>query len=71
MAYANTTRAGTAGITDWLNAAVKTVRDAIARRRLYIRTFRELNTLNDRELADLGIHRAMISVIAAEAANGK
>jgi uncharacterized protein YjiS (DUF1127 family) len=34
-------------------------------------TLRELNSLSDRDMADLGIHRAMISEIAYEAAYGR
>jgi uncharacterized protein YjiS (DUF1127 family) len=43
----------------------------MAQRRMFGQTFRELNALTDRELADLGIHRADIRRIAAQAAYGK
>ena len=47
----------------------------IARRvasfRTYRRTVSELNSLNDRELADLGISRGEIGALAVEAAYGK
>lgn len=49
---------------------VADLRDHLARRGLYRQTVRELNALSDRELADLGINRAMIRGIAHEAAWG-
>ena len=69
MAYVNTTvqtsiltrvLAGTAGIVSVLR-----------KRQTYLTTMRELNGLSDRDLADLGIHRSMLSEIAHEAAYGK
>ncbi len=39
-----------------------------AKRKVYRTTYNELNALTDRDLADLGIHRAMIKRIALEAA---
>lgn len=71
MAYVNTSRAGSASLADRLNAVVKSVKAAVHRRELYSRTLRELNALNERELADLGIHRSMIKSISMEAAYGK
>lgn len=47
------------------------LRDALARRKVYRDTLRELKSLSNRELADLGIHRAMITRVATEAAYGK
>jgi uncharacterized protein YjiS (DUF1127 family) len=38
---------------------------------MYSQTARELDALTDRELADLGIHRASIRQIAIQAAYGK
>lgn len=46
------------------------MRDYFARRALYRQTVRELNVLNARELADLGISRSMIRSVAYEAAWG-
>ena len=71
MAYVNTTRAANGSIADRLTAVVKSVKTAIARRRMYNQTYRELNELTERELNDLGIHRTMIARIATEAAYGK
>ena len=42
--------------------------EAFARRRVYNRTYAELNALSTRELDDLGISRSMISRLAYEAA---
>jgi uncharacterized protein YjiS (DUF1127 family) len=44
------------------------IADAFARRRVYNRTYAELNALTTRELDDLGISRSMISRLAYEAA---
>ncbi|EGJ20554.1 hypothetical protein RSWS8N_00710 [Cereibacter sphaeroides WS8N] len=46
------------------------VKLALAQRRIYRQTVRELNSLTTRELSDLGIHRSMITRIAMEAAYG-
>ena len=42
---------------------------ALARRRLYRTTLNELRALSDRDLADLGLHRASLRQIALQAAN--
>lgn len=47
------------------------LQEARARRAVYRQTVKELSSLSARELDDLGIHRSMISQIAAEAAWGK
>ncbi len=49
---------------------VARIRQAIADYRLYLATLNELQQLNDRDLADLGIHRAMIREIARESVYG-
>lgn len=54
-----------------VQAAVVALKQAARRRAVYKRTVRELNTLNPRELTDLGIHPAMIHDVAREAAYGK
>jgi uncharacterized protein YjiS (DUF1127 family) len=71
MAYVNSTRAASGSFQDRLTAITRYVRAAVLRRRMYRQTARELNGLTDRELADLGIHRADIRQIATEAACGK
>jgi uncharacterized protein YjiS (DUF1127 family) len=44
------------------------LKERLARHRRYNRTIKELLFLSDRELSDLGIHRADIRRIAREAA---
>lgn len=68
MTYAHTSHAAHSGIVDRLNAAVTSLKDAFARRRVYNQVYRELDELSARDLADLGIHRSMINQIAMEAA---
>jgi uncharacterized protein YjiS (DUF1127 family) len=50
---------------------VARLKDAIARRKVFVQTKRELDALSTRELADLGISRSMITRLAQEAAYGK
>ena len=45
--------------------------ESAAKRKIYRTTLSELETLNNRDLADLGISRSMIKSIAYEAAYGK
>jgi uncharacterized protein YjiS (DUF1127 family) len=71
MAYVNTTRTAHKGFADRLAYLKDTVLTAINQRRVYTRTVAELNSLTDRELADLGISRLGITEIAREAAYGK
>ena len=71
MAFVNSSRATTVGIADRAAAVVKTIRVALERRRIFKQTVRELQSLSSRELADLGIHRSMITRVANEAAYGK
>ena len=68
MSYVNETSPLAAGrglfgtLNDW--------RAAYARRRTFRRTLRELQDLTDRELADLGLHRASLRAAAHEAVYG-
>lgn len=71
MAYVNSTRAASFGIADRAAHLVKSLRTALERRRVYKQTVRELRALSSRELADLGLHRSMITRVALEAAYGK
>ena len=71
MAYVNSTRAASSSFSDRFFAVTKYVQAALVRRRMFSQTARELNALTDRELADLGIHRASIRQIAIQAAYGK
>jgi len=49
-------------------AFVETLREGIARRRLYRRTLSELSALSNGELADLGLNRSMLRRVAWQAA---
>ncbi|EEW24227.1 DUF1127 domain-containing protein [Rhodobacter ferrooxidans] len=71
MAFLHTARTTPHGLGDRIAAVVKLGREALQRRRVYGRTLRELAALSTRELDDLGISRAMITRIAADAAYGK
>ena len=70
MAYANDTRTMTAefGFGSWFAAIRADLADRLARHRMYRTTRDELGALSDRDLADLGLHRAMIDAVAREAA---
>ncbi len=67
MAYVNT-RSASVGIADRVANIVKSVKDAVERRRVYAQTVRELSSLTDRDLTDLGLARANIHDLAREAA---
>lgn len=71
MAYVNTNSIARKGFADRLAYLKDVVLTAISQRRIYTRTVAELNSLTDRELADLGISRLGIAEIAREAAYGK
>lgn len=71
MAYASAHSHRTSGLWAAIIDAVSAFRAALHRSRVYTRTHRELSALTSRELADLGIHRSMISRLAYEAAYGR
>ncbi len=71
MAYVNTTRAASTSVSDRFANLFAGFSAMVARRRIYDRTVRELASLTDRELSDLGIARSLIGSIAREAAYGK
>lgn len=72
MAFAaNITNARGNGLSAIAANIVASVKEAQARRRVFKQTFNELQSLTNRELADLGINRSMIRSIALEAANTK
>ena len=48
-----------------------TVRQVLADRKLFNQTVKELNALDERELADLGMHRADIISIAHRSVYGE
>ena len=76
MAHLNATLRGTPSLraptlVKRVQAFVATLKQTFRRRALYRQTLRELNALTEREMNDLGIHPAMISQMAREAAHGK
>ena len=58
-------------LRDRIAARVAAVRGSWGRWRVYRRTLDELNALDNRDLADLGLSRSMIRGVALEAAYGK
>lgn len=71
MASINVIRSAETGLGDRIHAFFVGLREARQRYRVYRETVRELNTLSDRDLSDLGLHRSAIDSIAIEAAYGK
>jgi uncharacterized protein YjiS (DUF1127 family) len=51
--------------------ALASLRDAAAKRALYVATLRELKALSEHELADIGIRKGDLRRLAYEAAYGK
>lgn len=71
MTTMNMTRALATGLFERAAGLVAAIREAGRRRAIYNQTLRELRALSNRELADLGIDRSMVTRIALEAAYGK
>ena len=69
MAYMTDTRAHGATVSERISQLRGYVAGRLAQRRVFRTTLNELQALNDRELADLGIARGNIPAIAREAAN--
>lgn len=69
MAFASTLNNSPilAGIAHRVEKMVEDYRANAVKRRAFKQTYRELNALSSRELADLGINRSMIKRIALEA----
>ncbi|SMH53843.1 DUF1127 domain-containing protein [Maritimibacter sp. HL-12] len=70
MAYATEIRTVHLGLRDRVSAIMKSFAEAREQRKVYIRTLNELNALNNRDLADLGISASEIPYIARQAAYG-
>lgn len=70
MAYAHTSRSLNDGLLGRIRSLRDTAADYINRRRVYRTTLNELQTLNPRELTDLGLNPSMIRQIAYQAAWG-
>ena len=72
MAFVNSTvRPASWSLRDLVQHQGHKLQKMAQRRRVYIQTLTELNALSDRDLADLGLHRSMISAVAKDAAYGK
>jgi len=70
MAYVNVKTARPT-LADRISAWWAGSREKAAQYAIYRRTIRELESMSDRDLADIGISRGQIADIAAEAAFGK
>ena len=70
MAYVNSSRAASLGLSDRISAVVASVKLSLQRRATFQHTLNELNALSDRDLADLGLSRSSIRMIARAAAYG-
>lgn len=68
---AHTQNAAATGLRGRLLNAIQRMQENRARRAVYRQTLRELNTLSNRDLEDLGISRSMVTRLAHEAAYGK
>lgn len=71
MAYATFVRTSRFSVSEYASHLLASMKEAHARRAVYNRTFGELNTMTERDLADIGIARDQIEDIAREAAYGK
>ena len=77
MSYANAnqhsagnTHFGIGSILSRIGAAYHEVADMFGRYRVFRQTQDELSALSDRQLADIGMNRSMITRIAMDAAQG-
>lgn len=68
MAYATQTTLATGGLAQRFGDLRATLAARVARYRTYRQTLDELAALSDRDLADLGLHRADIRGVARDAA---
>jgi uncharacterized protein YjiS (DUF1127 family) len=68
MAFLTDTFSAHSTFGDKIAALWTGIKEENAKRIVYNTTVRELNTLSDRELADLGIHRSMIRRLALDTA---
>lgn len=71
MAYAASQSASRNSVVEFFANLVASVKEASARRAVYVKTLGELRSLSDRDLADLGIARVQIEDIALQAAYAK
>ena len=71
MAYVSSGRNQGLSFGARINEIVSLARESLAAYRIYRETHRELSSLSDRELSDLGIARSMITRISMDAAYGE
>lgn len=71
MAYVSSNRSTRLGLGDRLAEIRRDLAEAWRAHRVYRQTLAELQGLSDRELADLGLNRAMLKSVAYEATYGK
>lgn len=69
MAYVSS-HSASAGIAARFDVVVTAIKARMARRAIYVQTLRELESLSDRDLLDLGISPQSIHAVAAQAAYG-
>ncbi len=67
MAFITANHTATNSFAERASALFAQVSGILAQRKLYNTTFNELQSLSNRDLADLGIHRSMIKSIALDA----
>lgn len=61
---------GLGAIRNWIGSIYHETVDMLGRYRVFRQTYDELSALSNRQLADLGINRSMITRIAMDAAQG-
>jgi uncharacterized protein YjiS (DUF1127 family) len=71
MAFVNIPLTSRFNLSERVASALRILKESADRAATFRRTMRELNALSERELADLGMHRSMVTRIAHEAAYGK
>ncbi|GGE36502.1 DUF1127 domain-containing protein [Actibacterium pelagium] len=70
MAHAAQTAYSGLSIAGYISQAIANFRENLATRKLYLDTINELQSLDDRDLADIGISRGQIEDIARAHAYG-
>lgn len=71
MALVNTHRVEGSSVSQWMGDVLARWNEARERRAVYLRTLEELDSMSDRDLADINLARVQIEDIARQAAYGK
>ena len=71
MAYVTSDRAVGFGIPAWIADTVASIKLARTRRATYLATYRALDAMSDRDLADINLSRLQVRDVAYAAAFGK